>query len=124
MSRTKTITPPEEDHSRDGLGKFYRTCEICGKPEYYGYSYEHTDCANEITRRERSPLAIRRMKWGNKVKNISAGIFSRDGNRCKHCGATDNLTIDHITPVSKGGSDNPENLQTLCRSCNSKKGAR
>lgn len=48
-------------------------------------------------------------------------VYERDGYRCKACGATENLSLDHIIPVSKGGSDDPQNLQTLCRRCNSVK---
>lgn len=50
-------------------------------------------------------------------------IFSRDGWKCVQCSKGNSLSIDHIIPVAKNGSDELENLQTLCRSCNSKKGA-
>lgn len=36
---------------------------------------------------------------------------------CTCCGATDDLTLDHITPISRGGDNSP--LRTLCRRCNS-----
>ena len=48
-------------------------------------------------------------------------IFDKCGHECSHCGATGDLSIDHIHPVSKGGGDEDDNLQVLCRSCNSKK---
>jgi hypothetical protein len=44
--------------------------------------------------------------------------------KCLRCESTHDLTIDHIFPVSKGGSNRERNLRCLCRSCNSSKGAR
>lgn len=41
---------------------------------------------------------------------------------CALCGEDKTPSIDHIIPISKGGSDDLSNLQVLCSSCNSKKG--
>ncbi len=49
-------------------------------------------------------------------------VWGRDNFTCKHCGSRKNLALDHIHPEVEGGSNNLENLQTLCHSCNSKKG--
>lgn len=51
-------------------------------------------------------------------------IYARDGKYCRWCRAEQDLTIDHIHPVSLGGLNDPSNLQVLCRSCNSWKGDR
>lgn len=65
--------------------------------------------------------AICRVERG-KVKNeLRFKIYKRDGNRCLMCGSTDNLEIDHIIPISKGGKSTFDNLQTLCKECNLRK---
>lgn len=43
------------------------------------------------------------------------------GNRCVCCGVSGNLTADHVVPLSKGGSNDIDNLQPLCGLCNSRK---
>lgn len=48
-------------------------------------------------------------------------IWERDTFTCQNCGSRRFLTIDHIYPESLGGGLEKENLQTLCKSCNSKK---
>lgn len=43
---------------------------------------------------------------------------------CIYCGATENLTFDHLIPQSEGGPDIISNQVPACQSCNSSKGAR
>lgn len=53
-------------------------------------------------------------------------VLARDGFRCALCGRTGEdteLHVDHITPVVKGGSNDIDNLITLCRACNLGKGS-
>lgn len=57
-------------------------------------------------------------------KRIRDAVFQRDGRVCAKCGRTESPTIDHIKPVSRGGSDDLSNLRVLCRSCNCRKHAK
>ena len=48
-------------------------------------------------------------------------VWLRDDFRCRRCHIHRNLVIDHVVPVAEGGTNAPENLQTLCSSCNGHK---
>lgn len=67
-------------------------------------------------------LSILRHQWENKSKSWKKRIYERDGYKCKYCGSTNNLTIDHIIPLAKGGTNEPDNLRVMCRTCNCRKG--
>lgn len=43
------------------------------------------------------------------------------GARCAICETEDNLTVDHIVPLSKGGTNWQFNIQPLCATCNNRK---
>lgn len=54
-------------------------------------------------------------------KSLRFEVLTRDGYRCRYCGATaktSTLHIDHVLPKSKGGRDDLANLVTACVDCN------
>jgi 5-methylcytosine-specific restriction endonuclease McrA len=56
-----------------------------------------------------------------------ANIYARDGYTCQYCAhafPTQELTFDHVVPVSQGGRKDWENIVTCCVSCNRRKGGR
>ena len=59
-------------------------------------------------------------------KKVRFDVFKRDEFSCQYCGRTTpavTLEIDHVIPVSEGGSDELHNLITACFDCNRGKGA-
>lgn len=47
------------------------------------------------------------------------------GNKCLSCGRSDiSIAMDHIVPLSIGGTNTKDNVQPLCKSCNSRKGTK
>lgn len=82
--------------------------------------------AKDVAQPEKSKGAQRQARYrerggGMVDAETRAYVFDRDKNTCQDCGSTDHLCIDHIIPVNRGGDSSPENLQVLCKPCNSKK---
>lgn len=54
-------------------------------------------------------------------RTLATRVFERDAYRCLICSGYSDLCCDHIVPESKGGEATLDNLQTLCRKCNTSK---
>ncbi len=66
-------------------------------------------------------------KFGWDKSNIKSTLYLKQKGICTGCKdffVEGNLSKDHIIPSAKGGTDEENNLQLLCRSCNSIKGKR
>ena len=75
------------------------------------------ECLSSCHNRQRKPT----VKNYNKIFKC---LLKKYNFKCVYCGEKENLSIDHIKPVKLGGGDELNNLQILCKSCNSKKGAK
>lgn len=73
---------------------------------------------------EREAIRLRRAEADRALSDpeLRHRVFERDGYKCRSCSSHELLAVDHIVAVINGGSDDFENLQALCRSCNSSKG--
>ena len=65
-----------------------------------------------------------RREYTSKRDSLLSELIQRDGKKCRICGSQYDITIDHIVPVARGGRNTLENLQLLCRVCNSRKGTK
>jgi len=70
-------------------------------------------------------MALRDRALGSgKWAKLRITILDRDGWQCAVCNGPAQ-TVDHIVPRVKGGDMwSPDNLQSMCKSCNSRKGGR
>ncbi len=59
---------------------------------------------------------LRTEQW----KRLRQYILDRDAHTCAYCGGEGD-TVDHIVPKALGGTEEPGNLITACRRCNSSK---
>jgi 5-methylcytosine-specific restriction endonuclease McrA len=95
--------------------------------EEYGVSVHTVDKAFPV------PAVVRLNRWVNLKRQASvirfsrANVYLRDDHRCQYCYqkyTERELTLDHVTPVVRGGRKTWENIVTACIRCNQRKGDR
>ena len=115
-----------------------KTCKECGQSFATNFCAGNRDyCSNKCARKqdkeEYKQYRKAQMKKAFVMPVYFSKIYKRDKGICQICGKSvaydkspENpmgATIDHITPLSKGGKHHPDNCQLAHRRCNSIKGA-
>lgn len=76
----------------------------------------------------REHIHRRRARMANAAGSFTAeqcqARLEYHGNRCIYCGCDGKMTIEHLIPMARGGTNWPANLAPSCQSCNSSKGAK
>ena len=58
---------------------------------------------------------------GTRWAAIRRRVLRASDGVCYLCGRDGACEVDHIVPRSRGGSDHPDNLRAICRSCHARK---
>lgn len=89
--------------------------EIKGRRRQY---YQANPEKMRIHRRNRR-ARLREVEGAHTAADILAQL-KRQKNTCYycHCKLTDGYHVDHVIPLSRGGSNGPENLVIACPTCN------
>jgi 5-methylcytosine-specific restriction endonuclease McrA len=89
------------------------------KARHKKYKENHSEI---VQANRRSYEARKKSALGSITAKEWLDICNKFGNKCLRCGRNDvKMTMDHIVPLSKGGTHTADNVQPLCLSCNSRK---
>lgn len=121
---------PLDEYYWDSVTKSPRAaCKECTKAKAREYVLKNPGkTARDRKRMSKEQRRIRDKREGEQKRNRRKRVpeaLSRAVRKaypeCCACGSVKQLGVDHITPVSEGGTDDWDNLQTLCATCNSRK---
>jgi 5-methylcytosine-specific restriction endonuclease McrA len=101
--------------------KYYQRNRDALKARAYAWRAANPEAYRAIVRAGR---ARRRGADGHHTAADVTAIAAKQRGRCICCNKRRKLEVDHIVPLSKGGSNWPHNLQLLCRPCNASKSAK
>jgi 5-methylcytosine-specific restriction protein A len=92
-----------------------------------GYCDDHSDQRSGWKRHQARHGNSDQRGYGHAWRKLRKTILHRDGHLCVSCKRSDRYVpatdVDHIITKASGGTDNPDNLQSLCRKCHRTKTA-
>ncbi len=87
--------------------------------------YDHVVRSPTVELRLPSVVVLREYVKPSKASAFTRfNLFLRDEFSCQYCGASSELTFDHVVPRSRGGRTSWDNVVAACSACNLRKGAR
>lgn len=116
-ARCKLLLPPES-FKRSGTTCY---CLECWQAYWSAYKRRNRDSIRASWRKARIKRRAQEKTGPAFSETAWAKILKKARHLCVHCGKRRKLTIDHILPLSKGGTNHAWNLQPLCKPCNSSK---
>ena len=96
------------------IRRFLERAEKSYTPAYRMRPYKR-GVPPQIKKRERATMQKHYKAWYQ-------ALVESYGEECANCNITENLVVDHILPIAKGGLSEVKNLQLLCAECNRIKG--
>jgi 5-methylcytosine-specific restriction endonuclease McrA len=108
----------------------HRLADRANKREYYARNAERVKAA-VVAYRRANPEIVRVVRTLRRARELGAAgshtnaewlaLVARYGGRRGYCGAVGPLEPDHRVPLSRGGSNDIENIIPACRRCNTRK---
>jgi 5-methylcytosine-specific restriction endonuclease McrA len=93
--------------------------------KYKKYQKEYRQSERGKLRRKISNLRRKCAKLTTCSPNINSHIeelYTNPDKKCRYCNNTESLSVEHILPLSKGGTHTEDNVDLACLSCNIRKG--
>lgn len=136
---------PRKNHGNNGIQNICKPCVKIRNKKYYEANREksiayaaawklanpewakkqQTDWkAKNWDRKKELDHRRRTRKQNNGVFVISPKDMKKLSGPCAYCGSTDKITMDHVIPISRGGTHGIGNLVPCCNKCNTVKNAR
>lgn len=136
----------KDGSKKDGLATVCKVCKNAANKSWQEANKESVSAVKEkyrINNRHKTRAAVSRWQKNNPEKvsdsnhkrrirllNSKSYKLSKSdmkrlyGSSCAYCGASEDITLDHVIPLKRGGTHGIGNIVAACRTCNSSKGAK